>query len=141
MSVTIDVEYQGELRCVAKHGPSGRTLTTDAPLDNHGRGESFSPTDLLASALGACVLTIMGIVAARHQWDLSGATAQVTKEMITAPVRRIGRLPITIRIPTEQARQLSSADRVKLEAAAHHCPVHASLHPDIQVDFRFVYDA
>src|SRR5512146_333687 len=92
--VQVDVSYEGSLRCVARHGPSGATLTTDAPVDNMGRGAAFSPTDLVATALGTCMLTIMGIVAQRHNIDISGATVSVTKEMAALPVRRIGRLTV-----------------------------------------------
>ncbi|MFO0868465.1 MAG: OsmC family protein [Pirellulales bacterium] len=140
MSVEIDVVYEGELRCRACHGPSQTEVLTDAPRDNHGKGESFSPTDLVATALGACVLTIMGIIAQRHSLDLRGTRVHVRKEMIQLPTRRIGRLPITITIPAAQAAQLSEADRTRLEAAARHCPVHQSLHPDIDMPMEFVYE-
>src|SRR2546423_717444 len=125
--VEITTTYQGQLRCVATHGPSGNTLTTDAPKDNMGKGEAFSPTDLVATALATCVLTTMGIVAQRHNLDMSGATARVTKEMVSTPLRRIGRLALTIRIP----RKLAPEDQQRLENAAHTCPVHKSLHPDV----------
>lgn len=139
MAVEIDLVYEGELHCVATHGPSKRTLETDAPVDNHGRGESFSPTDLVATALGACVMTVMGIVAQRNQLDLAGTQVHVTKEMIQQPVRRIGRLVVTVTIPVEKGALLSTTDRTKLEAAAHHCPVHQSLHPDIEAPIQIVY--
>ncbi|MDB4423191.1 OsmC family protein, partial [Rhodopirellula sp.] len=90
MAVEIKVGYTGQLRCEATHGPSGEKLSTDAPTDNGGKGESFSPTDLVATALGTCVMTILGLVAERHDLDLGGTQIQVTKEMITEPVRRIG---------------------------------------------------
>ncbi|MFM8581636.1 MAG: OsmC family protein [Planctomycetaceae bacterium] len=139
MAVEVDVLYQGELRCRATHGPSGDQLTTDAPVDNHGKGESFSPTDLVATALGACSLTIMGIVAQRNGLDIEGAKAHVTKEMATQPVRRIGALKVTITIPAEKAAKLSADDRKKLQEGALHCPVHKSLHPDIAAPIEFVY--
>lgn len=139
MAVEVDVVYQGELRCRATHGPSGDQLTTDAPVDNHGKGESFSPTDLVATALGACSLTIMGIVAQRNGLDIEGAKAHVTKEMATQPVRRIGALKVTITIPAEKAAKLSADDRKKLQEGALHCPVHKSLHPDIAAPIEFVY--
>ena len=81
--VEITTTYDGQLRCTATHGPSGNTLITDAPKDNMGKGEAFSPTDLVATALATCVLTTMGIVAKRHDLDIAGATARVTKEMVT----------------------------------------------------------
>src|SRR5438094_10031833 len=82
MAVEIDIVYEGQLHCVATHGPSGATLPTDAPVDNHGKGESFSPTDLVAAALGTCVMTIMGVVAERHQPYPTGTRSHVHKEMI-----------------------------------------------------------
>jgi len=131
--VQIDVRYEGGLHTVAVHGPSRAELTTDAPVDNHGRGESFSPTDLVATALGTCMLTVMGIVAERHGWSLEGATARVEKSMVADPVRRIGTLEVVLRMPgglPEEARRT-------LERTAHTCPVHKSLHPDIEVPLRF----
>ena len=139
MAVEIDIVYEGQLHCVATHGPSGATLASDAPVDNHGKGESFSPTDLVAAALGTCVMTVMGIVADRHQLDLIGTRIHVTKEMIQHPVRRIGRLAVTITVPVEKAVRLSASDRSRLETAAHHCPVHQSLHPDVQAPIEFVW--
>ncbi len=132
--VEIGVVYQGELRCQATHGPSQNSVLTDAPLDNHGRGESFSPTDLVATALGTCMLTIMGIVAQRHQWDLTGTKVTVVKEMATEPVRRIGRLRVTIRLN----RRFEPNERALLEKAALSCPVHKSLHPDIDIPVEFI---
>lgn len=133
--VEIHAVYEGDLRCRLTHGPSGQTLVTDAPTDNHGRGEAFSPTDLVAAALGSCVLTVMGIVAMRHKWDLAGTTAHVTKEMNTDPARRIGRLAVTVTFP----RNFSEDQRNLLEQAAESCPVHHSLHPQIEAPITFVY--
>src|ERR1035437_1065798 len=100
MSVEIDVVYEGQLHCQASHGPSGASLATDAPLDNGGKGDAFSPTDLVAAALGTCVLTIMGLVAQRHSLDLSGAKVHVVKDMVGpkegSPVRRIGSLKTVV---------------------------------------------
>ena len=141
MAVEIDLVYEGQLHCVATHGPSGATLATDAPVDNHGKGESFSPTDLVATALGACVMTIMGIVADRNQLDLTGTRIHVTKEMIQQPVRRIGKLAVTVTVPSEKAGLLSDTDRSKLETAARHCPVHQSLHPDIDAPIEFSWES
>src|SRR2546430_6902827 len=101
--VKVTIEYQGELRCVATHEPSGRTLETDAPKDNEGRGESFSPTDLVATALGTCMATIMGIYARRKSIDLRGMKIEVTKEM-TPPPRRIARLAVEIWLPASLPR-------------------------------------
>ena len=133
--VEIDVSYDGELRCTAKHGPSLNTLVTDAPTDNQGKGETFSPTDLVATALGSCVLTIMGIIAERHDIDIGGATAHVEKEMSADTPRRIARLPVTVHIP----RELSDDEKVRVERGARHCPVHKSIHPDIDAPMTFVY--
>lgn len=140
MAVEIDLVYQGELRCVATHGPSKTRLTTDAPVDNHGKGESFSPTDLVATALGSCVLTLMGIVAQRNNLDIAGTKVHVVKEMVQQPVRRIGALTVTVMIPADKSARLTEADRSKMEQAALHCPVHKSLHPDIHAPIEFMYE-
>ncbi|HEX4065512.1 MAG TPA: OsmC family protein [Acidobacteriaceae bacterium] len=131
--VAIQIEYQGELHCKAIHGPSGTELNTDAPKDNQGRGESFSPTDLVATALGTCMLTVMGIMARTLKIDISGTKATVEKEMTAATPRRIERLTVRIHVP----HALSAEDQQKLERAAHTCPVHKSLHPDVQTPIEF----
>jgi putative redox protein len=131
--VEMSIRYLGGLRCEAVHGPSDTRLITDAPTDNMGKGESFSPTDLVATALGSCILTTMGIVAQRQGIDMAGARVHVAKEMVTSPHRRIGRLPVTIHMP----RELSEDDRKRLENAAHTCPVHRSLHPDVEAPISF----
>jgi putative redox protein len=133
--VEIDVVYEGELRCRVTHGPSGQQFMTDAPKDNGGRGEAFSPTDLVAAALGSCLLTVMGIVARRHGLDLSGTTAHVEKHMAEDPARRIGKLVVTLTFP----QRFDEAQRTLLERAALSCPVHHSLHPDGEAPVRFVY--
>lgn len=127
------IEYQGDLHCSATHEPSGGTLETDAPVDNNGRGESFSPTDLLATALGSCMLTIMGIVARGLDVDLTGATATVDKGMVADPERRVGQISVRIQVPAS----VSSEHQAKLEQAAHSCPVAKSIHPDIQLPVVF----
>lgn len=133
--VKVSSTYEGALRCRAVHGPSGGVLVTDAPVDNHGKGESFSPTDLVATALGACMMTIMGIVAERHGLDLTGMTAETEKVMTAQPPRRIASLHtrITIPLPADHPQ------RQALEQAAHTCPVHKSLHPDIDAAVEFVW--
>ena len=133
--VAIQFEYQGDLHCKAVHGPSGTELTTDAPKDNQGRGESFSPTDLVATALGTCMLTIMGIMARTLNIDIAGTTATVEKEMTASMPRRIQSLAVKIRIP----QSLSPENQQKLERAAHTCPVHKSLHPDVQTPIEFTW--
>ena len=135
MSVHIDIEYLGGLRTSAKHGPSGNTLITDAPVDNHGKGEAFSPTDLAATSLGTCMVTVMGIYAERHGIDLRGTKVHVEKEMIQTPVRRIGRLAAEIRVPLPA----DHPQREALERAALTCPVHQSLHPDVEKPVTFVW--
>jgi uncharacterized OsmC-like protein len=137
MAVEIRVAYEGALRTRATHGPSGVQLITDAPLDNQGRGESFSPTDLVATALGACLLTIMGIAAERRGVDLLGAIARVEKHMVADPERRIGALPVTITIPASPA----DAERQLLEKAARSCPVLRSLDPRIEKNIQFQWGA
>jgi putative redox protein len=137
MAVEINGVYSGSLRVDATHGPSGMTLHTDAPTDNGGRGASFSPTDLVATALGTCVMTILGLVAERHQIDLAGSTVHVTKEMVVQPVRRIGSLKTIVTIAAEAVPDVEM--RTRLEAAARKCPVHQSLHPDIDAPIEFRY--
>ena len=135
MGVTIDVAYEGDLHCTATNGPSGSRITTDAPVDNRGKGELFSPTDLVGTAMGTCMLTIMGICARDKGIDMAGATARVEKEMGAVPRRHIARLTVTITLPA----RLDARERAILEAAAGGCPVYASLGPSTTVDLSFVY--
>tara|TARA_B100001059_G_C17650376_1_gene484099 strand:+ start:383 stop:793 length:411 start_codon:yes stop_codon:yes gene_type:complete len=134
--VMIDVTYLGELRTEAVHGPSGSKLITDAPVDNHGKGEAFSPTDLVATALGSCMLTIMGIVAARHEWNIVGATASIEKTMAAAPSRRIQAISVCLKIPGDS---LDDAARHALEKAAHACPVHATLGENVEMPVDIIW--
>jgi len=133
--VKMNIVYEGQLRCALTHEPSGSVIRTDAPKDNMGKGEAFSPTDLVAAALGSCMLTIMGIAGAKHNIDLKGTTVEVSKEMLTAPVRRIGSISVTVRM----ASGIPQDKRAMLEAAAHSCPVHKSLHPDVRIPVQFIY--
>ncbi len=133
--VKIDVLYHGGLRCEAVHGPSGEKLVTDAPVDNHGKGESFSPTDLVATALGTCISTVMGIVAERDGIDLRGMRISVEKHMAAAPARRIAKLLVRVEMPG----RLTEAQRAKLERTAHTCPVHQTLHGNVEMPIEFVY--
>jgi putative redox protein len=137
MAVEIDIAYEGGLHCIATHGPSRNTLTTDAPVDNGGKGAAFSPTDLVATAMGTCMITIMGLVAQRNNLNIDGLQVQVLKEMTADPVRRIGALQTRLVFPT--GKPLSATDRAKLEAAARACPVKQSLHPDVKTPLEFVY--
>ena len=133
--VTLNSSYEGSLRCRATHAPSGATLLTDAPVDNQGKGESFSPTDLVATALGACMMTIIGIVADRRGLALVGMTAETVKVMSDAPPRRIAALKTRITIPLPADHE----HRVALEQAALTCPVHKSLHPEIDASVEFIW--
>ena len=137
MAVEINLIYEGGLHCTATHAPSRQTLTTDAPVDNGGKGEAFSPTDLVATALGTCMATVMGLVAKRNKLDIDGLKIQVIKDMTAEPVRRIGSLKTRLVLP--DGKSLSAADRAELEAAARTCPVKQSLHPDVQTPIEFVY--
>jgi len=129
------VEYEGELHCKLTHLDSGATFTTDAPKDNQGLGESFSPTDLVAGALGSCILSVMGILARTHNIDIRGATAEIEKEMATSPVRMIAALRVKVHVP----QTLSEKHKSMLERAAHTCPVHQSLHPNIDAPIAFTW--
>ncbi len=131
--MTSKITYQNNLRTTAVHLQSGNEILTDAPVDNHGKGEAFSPTDLLATSLGSCILTIMGIKAADKGIDMTGATAEVNKIMGSNP-RRIKRLEITIQMPNNN---YSPKEKNLLEAASHGCPVGRSLHPDLEEIIQF----
>ena len=132
--VEIKIAYEGNLRCKAVHGPSGHEILTDAPVDNMGKGEFFSPTDLVAAGLGTCMLTVMGIVANRHKIDMTGSTATVIKEMASAPARQIGILQVKINVPGS----LTAEQKVLLENAAKACPVHKSLSHTIDIPLEFI---
>jgi len=126
--MTAEIVYTGELHTNATHLKSGNVISTDAPTDNNGKGEAFSPTDLVATALGSCIITIMGITANTHGIDMKGATCSVKKVMASNP-RRIARLEVKIQMP---ANNYSEKEVKMLEKAAHHCPVARSLHPDLE---------
>ena len=128
--VEMTLVYEGGLHARALHGPSGAGLETDAPVDNQGKGEAFSPTDLLATSLASCMLTTMAIVGDREGWALSGARARVEKHMELEPRRRVSRVVVELDLPEGLPREA----RERLEEVARGCPVAASLHPDTQVD-------
>ena len=132
---TATANYAGHLRTEATHVASGNVIQTDAPVDNHGRGEAFSPTDLVSTALGSCMMTVMGIVAERHQWDLVGSTFAVVKHMSAEAPRRIAQIDVTFTLPA----RLAPHERTILERAAHTCPVGLSLHPDVRQNIVFEY--
>ncbi len=137
MAVDISISYDGDLHCTARHEPSGSTFITDAPVDNGGKGEYFSPTDLVGAALGSCILTIMALVAKRQNIELAGTRVHVVKEMTKELPRRIESLKMTVTFPAEL--KIDDADRIRLEQAARKCPVKESLHPEIALETHFIY--
>lgn len=134
--VEINVAYEGSLRCRARHRPSGMELITDAPADNLGKGEAFSPTDLVAAALATCIATTMGIVAQRKGIELGTMKLHVEKHMSSDTPRRIVRLPVKIWV----SLPANHPERELFEKAAHGCPVHKSLHPDIALPIEFIWE-
>tara|TARA_Y100000588_G_scaffold230650_1_gene244382 strand:- start:147 stop:551 length:405 start_codon:yes stop_codon:yes gene_type:complete len=129
-----NIVYQNNLRTEAEHIASGEKIVTDAPVDNNGKGEAFSPTDLVAAALGSCMITIMAISANKYDIDVSGTNASVKKIMGSDP-RRISEISIDINMN----KNIEEKDRKRLERAALACPVHKSLHPDMEKKIRFIY--
>ena len=129
------IRYEGGLHCAAMHGPSQSMIETDAPVDNMGRGERFSPTDLVGTALASCVATTMAIVADRNGVDLTGMTARVRKHMSAELPRRIALLEVDITVPLPG----DHPHRSRLEAAAGGCPVRRSLHPEVEVVETFLW--
>jgi len=126
--VKITGEYQGDLHCVATHGPSGQTLSTDAPKDNQGRGEAFSPTDLVATSFATCIATTMAIAAQRHGVELRGLKFSVEKEMSADTPRRVVRLATELWMPIPRTHEIAQL----LENSARSCPVHHTLHPSVE---------
>jgi putative redox protein len=133
---TATARYEGQLRTEATHTASGTVIQTDAPVDNHGRGEAFSPTDLVGTALGTCILTTMAIVAERHQIEFVGASFKMTKVMSQEPPRRIAQLIVELHLPAS----LDAQARALMERTAHTCPVALSLNPEIKQEIQFVYE-
>ena len=134
--VEVSVTYTGDLHTSAVHGPSGARLETDAPVDNCGKGEEFSPTDLVGTAMAACMLTIMGIYARLNEIDITGATAVVQKEMTPSPPRMIARLSTVIRVPLPPDHSHCEGIR----NAALGCPVHRSLHSSVDKPVEFHWE-
>ncbi|MGB3773916.1 MAG: OsmC family protein [Leeuwenhoekiella sp.] len=132
--MTSKVTYQGNLRTLCTHQQSGNTFITDAPIDNNGKGEAFSPTDTVATALGSCMLTIMGIKAEQMSINMVESYAEVTKTMAAEP-RRIAAIAIDIHLPKE----IEERDRKILEKAAMTCPVYESLHPEMEKSINFMW--
>jgi uncharacterized OsmC-like protein len=133
--MTTEIIYKGELRTDCKHLQSGTVIETDAPTDNNGKGERFSPTDLIATALGSCILTTMAIKM-ESEIDLSGTRVEVSKVMAANP-RRIGEIKIDIYFP--ENLQVDDRQKTMLENLAHACPVSKSLHPDLKQTIQFFY--
>jgi putative redox protein len=129
------VSYKGNLRTEAVHIKSNNTLITDAPIDNKGKGEAFSPTDLMCTSLGACMLTIMGISANENNYSIAGTEIFITKIMESNP-RRVGGIILQLIIPQDK---LSDNEKRMIENAALHCPVAKSIHPNIKLDVSFEY--
>ncbi|HEX2900911.1 MAG TPA: OsmC family protein [Bacteroidia bacterium] len=132
---TAKVDYLGELRTRATHLQSGESILTDAPVDNHGKGAYFSPTDLLATSLLTCMITTMGIAAQGRGWDLGQVSGDVLKVMANNP-RRVEKTVVQIRF---EKCPLDAGQRETMERVAHHCPVAKSLHPDLVVETTFTY--
>lgn len=129
------VVYQGDLRTTSTHLASGKEIITDAPVDNQGKGEAFSPTDLLSSAMASCIMTIMGIKARDMEIDLNGMTAEVTKVMAANP-RRVATVKVEINIPLNP----DTKTKTILENAGNTCPVAKSLHPDLHQDISYLWN-
>ena len=132
---TVHTEYLGDLRTRARHILSGETLTTDAPPDNQGKGEFFSPTDLLATALGSCLLTMVGIAARNHGFSIEGTVVSITKVMASEP-RRVGEVRVEVNLPPNA---YSAKVKLIIERTARTCPVALSLHPDLKQEIIFNY--
>lgn len=137
MPAQIALAYVGSLRCTASSLSTGRSVQTDAATAIGGLGEDFTPTELVAVALGTCILTTIAMVAERHKIDLTGLSATMEKEMQTAPGRRIASIGMSIGIPS--GVNLQPSERERLENAAQRCPVKQSLHPDIEIRVKFIY--
>ena len=130
---TVTCRYEGGLRCRAEHGPSGTELLTDAPVDNQGKGEGFSPTDLLGTALASCILTIMAMAGERHGIALEGSSARVQKTMTDSGARRIAALQVWITLPAG----LDEEQRRLLQRAAAGCPVKRSLQEAVPIELHW----
>ena len=133
--MTATITYTGSLHTTAVHTLSDTTIATDAPRDNNGLGEAFSPTDLVATALGSCMLTLMGIKAKQMNIAIDGTTVEINKIMNTDP-RRIGEIQVTLHFPTNG---YTDKDKKILENSAMTCPVFLSLHPDVKKTVNFIW--
>ena len=132
--ITAKIQYLGQLRTRCTHIQSNSSIITDAPTDNHGKGEAFSPTDLLATSLVSCMITTMGIAAKKHNIPFNEAEAELLKKMASDP-RRVAGIVATIKLP----KGLNDEQKEILETAAHNCPVAKSLHPSVEQQVKFEY--
>ena len=132
--MTANVIYKGSLRCEATHLQSGSMIETDAPTDNKGKGERFSPTDMLCVSLATCIVTTMGIKGIEMNIDLTNTSVEVTKHMLPDP-RRVAKIEVKLNMPS--AFQLDEKDKIILERVGNNCPVTKSLHPDMQVEIQY----
>jgi len=132
--MTANVIYKGSLRCEATHLQSGSMIETDAPTDNKGKGERFSPTDMLCVSLATCIVTTMGIKGIDMDIDLTNTSVEVTKHMLPDP-RRVAKIEVKLNMPS--ALQLDEKDKIILERVGNNCPVTKSLHPDMQVEIQY----
>lgn len=137
MMIRIDVDYLGDLHCEIVHAPSGQKFLTDAPVDNNGKGEYISPTDLLCASIASCVATIMGIKARDAGIDIKGLRISAFKEMVTEPFRRVGKLTLDITFPNE----LNEKDFALLSNVVKTCPVTRSLSPEVELAYKFGFAA
>jgi uncharacterized OsmC-like protein len=133
--ITVKTKYLGELRAVSQHVYSGTEILTDAPIDNKGKGQAFSPTDLLATSLGTCMLTTMAIGAQTHGYNIEGTQMEITKVMASDP-RRVAELHVNFFFPPNN---YTDKEKKILERIAHTCPVGISLHPDVKQVVTFNY--
>jgi uncharacterized OsmC-like protein len=134
--MTSKIIYNGHLRCTATHIQSGTVIETDAPTDNKGKGERFSPTDLLCVSLATCIVTTMAIKATDLAVEISNTAIEVTKHMLQEP-RRIGKIEIILNYPA--ALNISDKNKIILERVSHTCPVAKSLHPDLEIDVKHIW--
>lgn len=134
--MTSKILYTGNLRTQMTHIQSGNSIETDAPIDNNGKGERFSPTDLVATALGSCMLTIMGISANNHNINMDGTQVEITKIMTASP-RKIGEIILKLQVKGQST--YSEKEKSILEKAAYTCPVYLSLHEDVIKSLEFVW--
>lgn len=136
MAMCVKAKYLGDLRVECTHLGSNTTIITDAPLDNNGKGQAFSPTDLVATALASCAMTIIGLAAQTHHIDVVGTEIEITKTMAADP-RRISAIDVIFHMP---AHPYTDKEKTIIERAAHTCPVHFSLHQDMVQNFVFMWN-